>query len=170
MSAAEFDFVLDGEPRKLSLELKEGVLALSEAGQVFEAEVRRAGANELLFRAGGRTVRVCLCREAGRSLVAVDGRTYVVSEARQEAGRRVDADDRTAAGGLRVKAPMPGKVIKLAVAEGEEVRKNQTLVIVEAMKMENEIKSSVDGRVGKVHVTVGELVDADRTLVEIEKR
>ena len=40
---------------------------------------------------------------------------------------------------------MPGKVIKLDVAEGEEVRKNQTLVIVEAMKMENEIKSAIDG-------------------------
>jgi biotin carboxyl carrier protein len=65
---------------------------------------------------------------------------------------------------------MPGKVTKVAVAEGEEVRKNQTLVIVEAMKMENEIKTSIDGVVAKIHVAAGDLVDAERPLVEIEPK
>jgi biotin carboxyl carrier protein len=62
---------------------------------------------------------------------------------------------------------MPGKVIKINVSENEEVRKNQTLAIVEAMKMENEIKSSIDGRVKKVLVSVGELVDSENTLIEL---
>jgi biotin carboxyl carrier protein len=65
---------------------------------------------------------------------------------------------------------MPGKVTKIAVAEGEEVRKNQTLVIVEAMKMENEIKSAIDGVVKKIHVAVGDLVDSERPLIEVEKK
>ena len=65
---------------------------------------------------------------------------------------------------------MPGKVTKVPVSEGQEVRKNQTLVIVEAMKMENEIKASIDGVVKKVHVAVGDLVDAERPLVEVEPK
>jgi pyruvate carboxylase subunit B len=71
-------------------------------------------------------------------------------------------------GGGVVKAPMPGKVIKVLVAEGEAVRKNQTLLIVEAMKMENEIKSGREAVVRKVHVAAGDLVDAARPLVELE--
>jgi biotin carboxyl carrier protein len=63
---------------------------------------------------------------------------------------------------------MPGKVIKLLVAEGDAVRKNQTLVIVEAMKMENEIKSALEGSVKKIHVSAGELVDPERVLLELE--
>jgi propionyl-CoA carboxylase alpha chain len=65
---------------------------------------------------------------------------------------------------------MPGKVTKVAVSEGEAVRRNQTLVIVEAMKMENEIKTSIDGVVTKIHVAAGDLVDAERPLVEIERK
>ena len=48
------------------------------------------------------------------------------------------------------------------------MRKNQTLVIVEAMKMENEIKAASDGVVVKIDVAAGELVDPERTLVELE--
>jgi biotin carboxyl carrier protein len=65
---------------------------------------------------------------------------------------------------------MPGKVIQVFVTEGETVRKNRTLLIVEAMKMENEIKSGRDGVVKKIHVAAGELVDAARPLIEIEEK
>jgi biotin carboxyl carrier protein len=67
-----------------------------------------------------------------------------------------------------VKAPMPGKIIKVYVKEKEEVRKNQTLAIVEAMKMENEIKSTIDGLVKKIHVAEGDLVDSDMPIIELE--
>lgn len=63
---------------------------------------------------------------------------------------------------------MPGKVIKLAVDEGAKVRRNETLIIVEAMKMENEIQSPVAGTVRKIEAAVGELVDSEKTLMEVE--
>jgi biotin carboxyl carrier protein len=50
------------------------------------------------------------------------------------------------------------------------VRKNQTLVIVEAMKMENEIKSAIEGTVKKIHVAAGDLVDSEKSLIEIEPK
>jgi len=170
MSVAVFDFLLDGNPRKISVETRDGIFVAREGGRVLEAEVRRITANEIQFRFGGRSVRVYLARDGERTFVSVDGREFAVSESRPETGRHGEGDEKTAATSLRVKSPMPGKVTKIAVVEGEEVRKNQTLVIVEAMKMENEIKSAFDGVVTKIHVAVGDLVDSERPLVEVKKK
>jgi biotin carboxyl carrier protein len=169
MSLVEFDFLVDGEPRKISVEARDGTLVTREGGQVLETEVRRISANELQFRFGGRPVRAYLARDGERTYVSVAGRDFVVSEFRPESSRPGEGDEKAAEAGLRVKAPMPGKVTKVAVVEGEKVRKNQTLVIVEAMKMENEIKTAFDGVVTKIHVAVGDLVDSERPLIEVEK-
>ncbi|NTU51818.1 MAG: hypothetical protein HGA94_05195 [Candidatus Aminicenantes bacterium] len=170
MSASAFDLLVDGEVRRISVENRDGALLVREGDRALEIGVRRISANELRLRLGDCSVRVFLARDGERTFVAVDGRQYVVSESRAETGRPGEGDDKAAGGSLRVKAPMPGKVTKLAVAVGEEVRKNQTLVIVEAMKMENEIKTSIDGVVTKVHAAVGDLVDAEKVLVEIEPK
>jgi len=170
MSVAEFDFLLDGEPRKISVETRDGTLVVRERGRVLEAEVKRISGNELQFRFGGRSVRAYLARAGERTYVTVDGRAFVVSESRPDTVRPGEGDERSAETNLRVRSPMPGKVTKIAVAEGEEVRKNQTLVIVEAMKMENEIKTSIDGVVKKIHVAVGDRVDAEKTIIEIEPK
>jgi 3-methylcrotonyl-CoA carboxylase alpha subunit len=169
MSLTDFDFLVDGEPRKISVESRDGTLVVREGGHVLEAEVRRISANEILFRYGGRTARVHLVRDGERTHVAVDGREFVVSECHPESERPGEGDEKTAEAGLRIRSPMPGKVTMVAVAEGDAVRKNQTLVVVEAMKMENEIKSAIDGVVAKIHVAVGDLVDSQRPLVEVVK-
>jgi 3-methylcrotonyl-CoA carboxylase alpha subunit len=169
MSFTDFDFLVDGEPRAISIESRDGALVVREAGLVFETEVRRISANEILFRFGDRTARVHLVREGERTHVAVDGREFVVSECPPDRGRPGEGDEKAAAG-LRVRSPMPGKVTMVAVSEGAAVRKNQTLVVVEAMKMENEIKTAIDGVVTKIHVAVGDLVDSEMPLVEVERR
>jgi biotin carboxyl carrier protein len=170
VSAAPFELLIDGEVRRVSVEVRDAGVVVREGDAVLEAEVRRVSPNELRFRLGERSVRIFLARDGERTFVSVDGRQFVISESRADTGRPGGGDDQAAGGSLRIKAPMPGKVTKLAVAVGEEVRKNQTLVIVEAMKMENEIKTAVDGVVTKVHVAVGDLVDAERPLVEIERK
>jgi len=170
VSLSSFDLLLDGEVRKISVEFRDGLLVVREGGRVLETGVQRIAANELRFRSGDRSIRVFLARDGERTFVAIDGRQHIVSEPRAETNSPGAGVDGTAGGSLRVKAPMPGKVTKLAVAEGEEVRRNQTLVIVEAMKMENEIKTSIDGVVAKVHAAVGDLVDAEKVLVEIEPK
>jgi len=169
MSPRALEFLIDGEPRRVSAELAGGTLVLKEGDRVLEAAVRRISASELLFRTGGRTFRVHLVRDGGRTLVAVDGREFTVNERCPGTGRPGEGDEQGAESVLRVKSPMPGTVTKIAVAEGDKVRKYQTLVIVEAMKMENEIKTVCDGTVTKIHVAVGETVDAERPLVEVEK-
>jgi len=73
-----------------------------------------------------------------------------------------------AAGTQQVLAPMPGKVVKVLVAAGDEVKARQGLVVVEAMKMENELRSPKDGRVAEVMVAEGASVEAGRLLVVVE--
>ena len=65
-------------------------------------------------------------------------------------------------------SPMPGRVLKLLVAEGDAVVVGAALVVVEAMKMENELCAARSGTVSKIHVTAGQNVESGARLVEIE--
>jgi len=74
-------------------------------------------------------------------------------------------------GGARkamVTSPMPGKVVKILVAEGEEVKADQGIIVVEAMKMENELKSAVTGKVKEIFVKEGEVVESGAKLLFVE--
>ncbi len=68
----------------------------------------------------------------------------------------------------KVEAPLPGTIFKLKVKEGEEVKKGQVILIMEAMKMENNILAEKDGTVSKIHVSEGTSVLQGDVLVEIE--
>ncbi len=67
-----------------------------------------------------------------------------------------------------IKAPMPGLIIAISVAEGDEVKKGDALLILEAMKMENVIKSPRDGRIKKVSVILKQAVEKNQVLLEFE--
>jgi biotin carboxyl carrier protein len=67
-----------------------------------------------------------------------------------------------------IHSPMPGKVVKIMVAPGAAVEENQPLIIVEAMKMENELRAPKAGRIGQVFVGTGQAVDAGTALLTVE--
>ena len=71
-------------------------------------------------------------------------------------------------GSQRVTAPMPGKIVKVLVKPGDAIAARQGLVVIEAMKMENELRAVRAGRVKDVHVAEGDLVEAGRLLTVIE--
>ena len=64
---------------------------------------------------------------------------------------------------------MPGKVVKITVTKGERVKKGQQLLILEAMKMENEIKSNMDGVIKNIHVKAGDALQSGVLMIEIEE-
>jgi pyruvate carboxylase subunit B len=68
-----------------------------------------------------------------------------------------------------VTTPMPGRVTSIRVKEGANVSEGDTVLTVEAMKMENEVHTPIDGTVIKIHVKIGDNVNPDETLIEIEK-
>ena len=67
-----------------------------------------------------------------------------------------------------ISSPMPGKVVKVLVGEGESVIEGQTAVIISAMKMESEYKIPMDGKVKKVNVKDGDTIEGNQILIELE--
>jgi len=96
--------------------------------------------------------------------------TFVVrvEDARTHAARSKTASGRGASGPKLVKAVMPGIVREVCVAPGDTVTKGQPLLILEAMKMQNEIRADRDGTVGNVFVKAEETVDKGDKLIEVE--
>jgi len=72
-------------------------------------------------------------------------------------------------GGFKLESPMAGVVVSVPVAVGGSVSKNQAVVLIEAMKMENEIVSPVNGTIATVHVTKGQTVSAGELLITISE-
>jgi len=115
---------------------------------------------------GDRAVEACAWRTEPDSWdVLIDGRIYPVILI--DPLRPADAGDRAAAGTgpAAIRAVMPGKVVTILAGEGTDVLAGQGLVVVEAMKMENEITAPRAGRVTEVKVRPGEAVEAGATLV-----
>ena len=67
-----------------------------------------------------------------------------------------------------IEAPMPGRIVKIMVKEGDEIREGETAIIVSAMKMESEYKAQVSGSVKKVFVKEGDTVEGGAALIEIK--
>lgn len=131
-------------------------------GQAFRPQVEALQPGTFALREGDG-VRLFHCvRDGERILLAWQGRVYTLVEEREGAS----SAQRHVAGGLE--APMPGKVIKLAVEVGQQVTKGQELLVIEAMKMENALRSPRDGRVKALAARLGEMVSPGVVLVEIE--
>ena len=112
-----------------------------------------------------RCVRVILADE---ECIAVGSRQHriAVSDPRSMRGRRKRAG--AGNGMLQVKASMPGRVARVLVAPGETVMAQQGIMVIEAMKMQNELKAARDGRIAEVRVAAGDKVASGQVLAVLE--
>ena len=129
-----------------------------------------SGAETLLVVVDGRPRVATVERDGATTRVWVDG-TPVEVDVRTEAQQLLerfglDADD--AAAGREVHAPMPGLVLRVLVAPGDAVEAGQGVVVLEAMKMENELAAPAAGTVAAVHVAAGDAVGKNDLLLEID--
>lgn len=108
--------------------------------------------------------RVFVVRDGDRVFAQVEGRTYGLTVVSRTAA--ASGEDASASGGLE--APMPGRVIRVTVAVGDEVKRGQELIVVEAMKMENALVAPSDGMVKSLAVKVGDMVAPGPALIVIE--
>ncbi len=109
-------------------------------------------------------------RAGSERVVHIDGRSIRVSLAGGRAGRGGHRDGHlhTAAGPVRVESPMAGRIIKVLVSAGDAVDARQGLVVVEAMKMENELRAPRAGTVTDMRVVAGAAIDAGTVVCVIE--
>ncbi|MFO0673180.1 MAG: biotin/lipoyl-containing protein [Polyangiaceae bacterium] len=100
-------------------------------------------------------------------IVASGHRSYVRVESDRLRAALAAKKTAAATGEQIVKAPMPGRIVKVLVAEGDQVVVGQPLVVVEAMKMENEVRSKGAGTVKSVNVKAGATVEANAKLLVV---
>ena len=115
----------------------------------------------------GRSYPTQVVNQGGILEIWVGNRRYSigVSDLRD---RGTSREQQSQAGPLELRALMPGKVVKLLVEPGARVESGQPLIVVEAMKMQNEMKSSKDGVVTKIHVSEGATVASGERLMVVE--
>ena len=157
------DVVIGGVSAKLSVS-GDRVRFASQDGQVLDATFScietSPGTYSVIL--GGRVHRVTLSSE-----VMVNGKRLEI-EIFDPRERRANSQASQAQGAQRIASPMPGKVVRVLVAVGEEVTEGQGLVVVEAMKMQNEIKSPKAGRVSEVRTQADATVTAGQVLMVVE--
>ena len=163
----EFDFIVGGEKRSVRLDGRGPNMRVAVGGREYDVDWHEARGGVFSMIVDGRSHPARVVRRDGGLMVWIDG-----LRVKLDLGT-VDDDTVGVAGAARgrsgvVKAPMPGTVVKVLVSEGDEVSPGRSLVIVEAMKMENEVRSQIDGVVRKVNVAAGDSVGTTEVMVEIE--
>lgn len=128
-----------------------------------DLEILEASRDRVVLRRDGRRLEARVARRGAERLVWLEGRVHVLHLAGDEA----DDDAPAAAGGPRVTAEMPGKVVRVHVAVGDRVEAGAPLLILEAMKMESELVAPLAGRVAGVTVAAGDTVALGDLLIEI---
>jgi biotin carboxyl carrier protein len=131
-------------------------------GKTVSVQVIRAEDGRMDLLIDGQRVNAHVSSDMAKRWVTIDGHTLMLTKT-SGAKRGVRHDH---AGGLI--APMPGQVRSVSVGVGDVVKKGQTLLTMEAMKMEIRIQALKDGRVAALHVTQGQTVEREQILIEME--
>ena len=164
----ELEFNIEEKAHKLELEFKDGQYRIKLDDQEYVVDSVPISENCLSLLVNGKTFTVYFAEADGKRYFSIGGEQYCIQETKEESVTSSGADSSGVEEAPVAASPMPGKVVKLLVKEGDKVTKGQGLVIVEAMKMENEIKSPVNGTVDKINFDPGDLVDAAQPIIEIK--
>jgi biotin carboxyl carrier protein len=119
-------------------------------------------------RINGKTFKAYSAADDNKSYVTINGNCFVFDKVKDEEKSYGDTGGSSANIDV-VKPPMPGSIVKIIVEKGQTVKEGDGLIIVEAMKMETTLYSSIDGIVTEINVKPGEQVDSDKALLIIEK-
>lgn len=122
--------------------------------------------NLLLLKIENKIYKVHFAENEDIKYINVNGEFFLLKQ--KEKGLKKLAKEEKLIGDQTICAPMPGNIVKINVKEGEIVEKNQSLIIVESMKMENILVSPIKGKVEKIHVSSTQLVNANQPLIEIK--
>ena len=166
----QYEAEVNGRVRQVAVHRKGDTFDVAVDGHSWRIDAARIDAKSmsLVVQPGARSYDVGFAPDAATGLLYVRVGTTQVAVALNGRRRRHDDPSHAGEGPQRIVAPMPGKIIRVGVKSGEQVRARQTVVVIEAMKMENELKAGRDGTVGELHAQEGASVEAGALLVVIQ--
>ena len=164
----KYTAIIDGQRVDIELNRKQnGVIEAEIDGRVYRLEAKAVEPGVYWFTWNNRSLEIRVTQNLDSYVASLAGNQIPVEilDARTALRRAAQhAHDAV----VQIRAPMPGKVIKVLVTEGAEVQPNQGIVVLEAMKMQNEIKSPKKGIVRKLGVTDGASVNSGDLLATVE--
>ena len=147
----KYDFAFDGDFEKGIdlIEIKKGVFHIIKDSKSYTAEVLKANPEEKNF------------------VIRVNGNKYTVQlkDKYDDLLKELGIDTASAKKVKEMKAPMPGLVVDVRVKEGDEVKKGDALVVLQAMKMENILKSPAEAMIKKIHIKKDDTVEKNQILI-----
>ena len=163
----EFSVYYKEEEKKISIDFKDGKYRLNDGKKEEIFDVVFINNHTLSLIHNGKSILVRVIEDGSRKIVLLGGEEFIF-EGGQEKESAFQSKEKTKVIENIIKSPMPGSVVKLNVKEGDEVKEGDILVIVEAMKMENELRASGDLKVKKIFIKEGEQVEGFAPLIELE--
>ena len=156
------------EPSEMVDVRREGAkLAAVFAGGAIEADAVEVSPGTYSVLIGGRNYEVHLSRRGTAVLATVGSHEFIVEIVDPRAWRRGRGGAIEAEGRQEILAPMPGKVVRILAGAGTKVEARQGVLVIEAMKMQNELRSPKSGTVEKLLVREGQTVDSGEVLAVI---
>jgi biotin carboxyl carrier protein len=162
---------IDGHEVPVSFEGSDKIIV---DGKEVDVEMfKRIGDNVFSFAVNHKLCTVEYAyKGAGECSLTLDGMSFAISmkdETQKLLGQFIAASGVGSSNGAsKIKAPMPGIIVKIAVSEGQEVQPGDELIIIEAMKMENSLKAEIGGTVKKILVNESEAVEKNKLMIELE--
>ncbi|HEV8254260.1 MAG TPA: biotin/lipoyl-containing protein [Vicinamibacteria bacterium] len=160
-----FEATADGRTLRVEVRAVQGRYQVTLDGRSLEVDFQETPGGFVSLLIGGTSYEAGLVRRPGGYTVVLPDDVIDVELA---AAARGAAPVRKAAGGLtEVRAPMPGRIVKVMASAGDDVTAGQGLVVMEAMKMENELRSPRPGRVKEIHVRERQTVETGALLAVV---
>ena len=164
-----FDVIINGKPHQVDIRQDEGRWLCRLDGNEVDVDGVYCAPDVISLLIGGQSYEVKRERQGTDTHIIIRGARFSAEVRDPRALRTRKAAAEAAGGGpKKLAAAMPGKVIRILVSEGDEVEAAQGLVVVEAMKMQNEMKSPKKGRIKQVLVKEGGAVTAGDVMVIVE--
>ncbi len=165
-----FLVTIDNAEYDIGLSRGENYCLVEYNGDKYQVSLDRLSGYKFLFRLNESSSEVDITRNNGTMSMFLDGKDmeirvepYHLAELRKRAKTAGDGG-----GDKYIKAPMPGLVLRAEIGPGDTIKKGDSLLIIEAMKMENIIKSSFGGKIKRLFVIAGQAVNKNDKLIEFE--
>lgn len=130
----------------------------------YKVEAEEIKPGQLKIKIGDRIIKAIITEGVKEKFVFVDGNVFKVRPVELTGGRKTKKKE-----GGDLRSPISGRVVKVNVKNGENVKKDDVLMVIEAMKMEYLIRAPFDGRIKKVNFKEGDQVEIGQVTVDLEK-
>jgi biotin carboxyl carrier protein len=163
-----YDVTVAGSTQRVELSRGESGWLCKLNGREFPLDMISTGEGVFSILINGKSYEIKQEKTATETNIVVGHQRFNTVVRDPRSLRSLRRADSGAQGVKKITAPMPGKVVRILAAAGTEVEAGQGVVVIEAMKMQNELKSPKKGTVKKMNVTTGAAVEAGQVLAEVE--